>query len=101
MYQKNVIFAFITFAGIFFILQIPKPTLSRYRNIDVHQAVGREYVFYAKENVPKEKTGYYLIVLPQLSVEHKAPSTNLDVIDAYAMSRVNMIDFKRLYLHLN
>ena len=28
MFAKNVIFAFITFVGIFFILNIPKPNLS-------------------------------------------------------------------------
>ena len=109
MFAKNAIFAFITFVGIFFILNIPKPNLSL---TDYHNGGGinplarhgiyhtgtrpvhkvnpdlREYVFYHKESVPKVKRGFYLIILPQLSIEHRPPSTDLEVLDGYSLRMI-------------
>ena len=36
----------------------------------------------------KLKRGFYLIVLPQLSIEHRPPSTDLEVIDAYTLRMI-------------
>lgn len=109
MFAKNAIFAFITFVGIFFILNIPKPNLSL---TDYHNGGGinplarhginrtatrpvlqvnpwgREYVFYHKKSAPKVKRGFYLIILPQLSVEHRPPSTDLEIIDGYSLRMI-------------
>ena len=49
---------------------------------------GREYIFYHKESVPKVKRGFYLIILPQLSVEHRPPSTDLEILDGYSLRMI-------------